>query len=78
MNGVLNSPLNRYHQVKNVEVVNNTILDCGPITLGVEKDKEKTLAPINSIFAFGIITVTVPVFYFLCQQHNYLVYNYAC
>ncbi|MBL7560856.1 polysaccharide lyase 6 family protein [Olleya sp. YSTF-M6] len=58
MNGVKNSPLNRYHQVKNVEVVNNTIINCGPITFGSGKDKEKTLAPINTTFANNIISNT--------------------
>ncbi len=58
MNGVPNSPLNRYHRVKNVEVVNNTIINCGPITFGAGKDNEKSLAPINSVFANNIITNT--------------------
>ncbi|WP_341222331.1 polysaccharide lyase 6 family protein [Polaribacter atrinae] len=34
MNGVLNSPLNRYEQVKNVDIQNNTIINSGPISFG--------------------------------------------
>lgn len=58
MNGVPNSPLNRYHQVKNVTIQNNTILNCGPLTFGAGKDNEKTLAPLNTIFANNIISNT--------------------
>ena len=56
MNGVPNSPLNRYHQVKNVDVQNNTIINCGPLVFGAGKDEEKSLAPINTVFANNLIT----------------------
>jgi poly(beta-D-mannuronate) lyase len=55
MNGVPNSPLNRYNQVKNVDIQNNTIINSGPISFGEGKDSEKTLAPINTNFANNII-----------------------
>ncbi|KOY51414.1 polysaccharide lyase 6 family protein [Polaribacter dokdonensis] len=58
MNGVPNSPLNRYNQVKNVNVQNNTIINCGPIALGAGKDDERSLPPINSIFANNLVTNT--------------------
>jgi len=58
MNGVPNSPLNRYHQVKNVNVQNNTILNCGPIVFGAGKDSERTLPPIETIFANNLISNT--------------------
>ena len=58
MNGVPNSPLNRYHQVKNVDIQNNTIINCGPMTFGAGKSDELTLAPINTVFANNIITNT--------------------
>ncbi|OAD41404.1 hypothetical protein LPB303_15450 [Polaribacter atrinae] len=55
MNGVLNSPLNRYEQVKNVDIQNNTIINSGPISFGEGKDEEKTLAPINTNFSNNLI-----------------------
>jgi poly(beta-D-mannuronate) lyase len=58
MNGVKNSPLNRYHQVKNVNIQNNTLINCGTIIFGAGKDKERTLPPVNSIFANNLITNT--------------------
>lgn len=58
MNGVPNSPLNRYNQVKKVNVQNNTIINCGPISFGAGKDDERSLPPINSIFANNLVTNT--------------------
>ena len=50
MNGVPNSPLNRYDQVKDVVIQNNTLIDCSPITFGAGKSAELSLPAINSIF----------------------------
>ncbi|REG89072.1 polysaccharide lyase 6 family protein [Winogradskyella sediminis] len=58
MNGVPNSPLNRYNQVKNVNIQNNTIINCGPMAFGAGKNEELSLAPITTIFANNIITNT--------------------
>ena len=58
MNGVPNSPLNRYEQVKDVDIENNTIINCGPMTFGAGKDDEKSLPPVNSVFANNLITNT--------------------
>ena len=55
MNGVPNSPLNRYEQVKNVDIQNNTIINSGPISFGEGKDDEKTLAPISTNFSNNLI-----------------------
>ena len=55
MNGVPNSPLNRYEQVRNVDIQNNTIINSGPISFGAGKDDEKTLAPKNVNFSNNLI-----------------------
>jgi len=49
MNGVPNSPINRYHQVKDVEVSNNSIIDFTAIGLAVGSDEERSAAPIDSV-----------------------------
>lgn len=58
MNGVKNSSLNRYHQVKNVNIQNNTLINCSEIVFGAGKDEERTLPPLNSLFANNLITNT--------------------
>jgi poly(beta-D-mannuronate) lyase len=55
MNGVPNSPLNRYNQVKNVDIQHNTIINSGPISFGEGKDSERSLAPINTNFSNNLI-----------------------
>ncbi|QVY65019.1 polysaccharide lyase 6 family protein [Polaribacter sp. Q13] len=55
MNGVPNSPLNRYEQVKNVDIQNNTIINSGPISFGEGKDDEKTLAAVHTNFSNNLI-----------------------
>lgn len=58
MNGVPNSPLNRYFQVKNATIQNNTLINCSAVLFGAGKDAEKSLAPINSVFANNLISNT--------------------
>lgn len=55
MNGVPNSPLNRYNQVKEAKVTNNIFYNCSAFQLGAGKDEERTLAPITSVIADNII-----------------------
>lgn len=55
MNGVPNSPLNRYEQVTNVDIQNNTIINSGPISFGEGKDEEKSLAPKNVNFSNNLV-----------------------
>ncbi len=45
MNGVPNSPLNRYVPVKQSNVSNNTFVNCTNIELGAGNDKERSEAP---------------------------------
>ncbi|RYZ24531.1 MAG: hypothetical protein EOO16_00055 [Chitinophagaceae bacterium] len=47
MNAVPNSLPNRYHQVRDVVISNNTWVDCDNIQFHVGKDNERTLAPEN-------------------------------
>lgn len=55
MNGVPNSPLNRYNQVKNAKVINNVFYNSSSFQLGAGKDEERSLAPINSAIYENII-----------------------
>lgn len=54
MNAVPNSLPNRYHQVKNVTLANNTWIDCDHIEFGVGKDNERTLAATNVLLQDNI------------------------
>lgn len=55
MNGVPNSPLNRYNQVKNAKVTNNVFYNSSSFQLGAGKDEERSLAPITSVISDNII-----------------------
>lgn len=55
-NGKPGSALNEYYQVKNVQVVNNTLVDCDlGIRVGTVQNSSTTLAPENIIIANNII-----------------------
>ncbi len=55
MNGVPNSPLNRYFQVKDSEASNNTFIDCDYIQLCAGSDQERSAIPVNTAFADNVI-----------------------
>ena len=55
MNGVPNSPLNRYNQVKNAKVTNNVFYNSSSFQLGAGKDEERSLAPVTSVISDNII-----------------------
>ncbi|WP_294070607.1 chondroitinase-B domain-containing protein [Proteiniphilum sp. UBA1028] len=55
MNAVPNSLINRYHQVKNTQIMENVFIDCDNIEFGVGKDNERTLPPTETIFSENII-----------------------
>ncbi|MCD8166896.1 MAG: polysaccharide lyase 6 family protein, partial [Bacteroides sp.] len=56
MNGVPNSPVNRYHQVKDVDIAFNTFMDCAlPWQFCVGSDEERSLCPENVRIANNII-----------------------
>lgn len=49
MNGVPNSPINRYHQVENATIENNTFVNVRHIQLAAGSDAERSAVPINSV-----------------------------
>lgn len=55
-NGTPDSALNEYFQVKNVQIINNTLVDCDlGVRVGTEQNSSTTLAPENIIIANNII-----------------------
>lgn len=59
MNGVPDSPLNRYFQVINALVAFNTFVDCrNPFDIGVGSDAERTLVPDSCIIANNLVYST--------------------
>lgn len=55
MNGVPNSLINRYHQVKDADIYNNTFINCSNIEFGAGKDAERTAAPENVRFRNNLL-----------------------
>ncbi len=54
MNGIYNSPINRYDQVKDAVVKNNTFINCDHIQLCAGADAERSAPPINSVMKDNI------------------------
>lgn len=54
MNGVPNSKINRYHQVKDAVVENNVFVNSDHIQLGAGSDEERSAVPKSSIVANNI------------------------
>lgn len=48
MNGVPNSPINRYHQVKDAKIENNTFINVDNVQLGAGSDEERSEVPVDS------------------------------
>ena len=55
MNGVPNSPINRYHQVDGAVIEGNTFDQVGTIELGEGSDSERSAVPINSRFENNVV-----------------------
>ena len=55
MNGVPNSSINRYHQVANARIEDNSAIDVARITWGAGADAERSAAPIDSRVANNLI-----------------------
>ncbi len=56
MNGVPNSPVNRYVQVSDAQIVGNSIYNSDFITLAGGADAERSAAPIDSVMRANLIT----------------------
>jgi poly(beta-D-mannuronate) lyase len=54
MNGVFNSPANRYLPVKDALISNNSFVNCTPFSLGEGADKERTVAASNTFISNNI------------------------
>ena len=55
MNGVPDSPINRYHQVDNAVIENNSIIHSDHIELAAGSDEERSATPVNSAFRSNLI-----------------------
>lgn len=55
MNGVPNSPINRYHQVEDSIIANNSIINSDHIQLAAGSDFERSAVPIRSTFGENLI-----------------------
>ncbi|WP_246068598.1 chondroitinase-B domain-containing protein [Microbulbifer harenosus] len=55
MNGVPNSPINRYHQVVNARIENNSFVNVEHIHLAAGSDSERSAVPQNSEFSGNLI-----------------------
>ncbi len=49
MNGVPNSPINRYHQVENALIENNTLINSDHVQLAAGSDAERSAVPVRSV-----------------------------
>jgi poly(beta-D-mannuronate) lyase len=56
MNGVPDSAINRYHQVANARIHNNSILDVARVTLAAGADAERSAAPVDSRFERNLVS----------------------
>jgi len=55
MNGVPDSPINRYHQVEDSVIENNTIIDSSHIELAAGSDEERSAVPKTTVFRNNLI-----------------------
>ncbi|WP_285762393.1 chondroitinase-B domain-containing protein [Biformimicrobium ophioploci] len=55
MNGVPNSPINRYHRVVNADISHNSFINVDHIHLAAGSDDERSAVPLDSRFAGNLI-----------------------
>ncbi|MDM7957541.1 polysaccharide lyase 6 family protein [Blastomonas sp.] len=58
MNGVPNSPVNRYVEVDNASITDNSFIDSSRITLAAGADSERSAPPRNSRFSGNFLQLT--------------------
>lgn len=63
LNGVPNSLINRYYQVTDATINNNTFINCASVLFGAGKDAERTLSPQNVVFANNLFIAPSPEIY---------------
>jgi poly(beta-D-mannuronate) lyase len=55
MNGVPNSPINRYHQVEDTVIENNSIIESDHIELAAGSDEERSAPPLTTAFRNNLV-----------------------
>lgn len=55
MNGVPDSPINRYHQVEDSVIENNTVIDSAHIEMAAGSDAERSAVPKSTVFRNNLI-----------------------
>ncbi|MEE4218398.1 MAG: chondroitinase-B domain-containing protein [Xanthomonadales bacterium] len=55
MNGVPDSPINRYHQVEDSVIENNTVIDSAHIEMAAGSDAERSAVPISTAFRNNLV-----------------------
>jgi poly(beta-D-mannuronate) lyase len=55
MNGVPNSAINRYHQVEDSVIENNTVIDSRHVELAAGSDAERSAVPITTVFRNNLV-----------------------
>ena len=55
MNGVPDSPINRYHQVADATIEHNSIIGSDRIQMGAGSDAERSAVPVDSVFRNNLV-----------------------
>jgi poly(beta-D-mannuronate) lyase len=55
MNGVPNSPINRYHQVEDTVIENNSVIESDHVELAAGSDEERSAPPVTTVFRSNLV-----------------------
>lgn len=75
LNGVPNSLINRYYQVKDAIIEHNTFINSASILFGAGKDAERTLAPENVFFKNNLILSSGAEIYSNANTGNGIIFS---